>query len=83
MNRTQYGYLIERIDSDTPEPMSRGHITVGADTTPAALAEELVQRNRGEHSYYSGPRRCSVWVFDPADWLDLRGAPDGAQHYDL
>ncbi|MEU0675460.1 hypothetical protein ABZ330_21715 [Streptomyces sp. NPDC006172] len=75
---TRYAYLITR--TDTGQPMSLGTLTLVGDDT-AALAVSLLARNRGEHSYYSGPRRCSVWP-QPVDEPLPDTAPVTAEHFD-
>jgi hypothetical protein len=78
---TQYAYLIHRTDEGKPDDrrtLSRGSLT--SDQNPADLAAELLAENRAGHSYYTGPRRCWVWL---DDGQPVGGtAPDGAQSYD-
>jgi hypothetical protein len=73
---TRYAYLITRINGRV---MSRGTL-VGDD--PAALAAELLARNQCEHSYYTGPRRCSIWPH-PAEEPVPDTPPAGAQQFDV
>ncbi|MFF9088630.1 hypothetical protein ACF1BE_19800 [Streptomyces sp. NPDC014991] len=60
--------------------MSRGTLTLVGDDT-AKLAAALLAQNRAEHSYYDGPRRCSVWP-QPADTPMPDTAPVTAEHFD-
>lgn len=72
---TRYAYLITRLRGRV---MSRG--TTEADD-PSALAAELLALNRIKHSYYSGPRRCSIWPH-PGDEPVPDNAPADAEHFD-
>ncbi|WP_328721751.1 hypothetical protein OHT52_21170 [Streptomyces sp. NBC_00247] len=72
-------YLIH--NAETGRRLSIG--TTDTDQPPADLAADLVQRNRTEHSYYTGPRTC--WIWAPADesLAHLETAPAAAQRFDL
>jgi hypothetical protein len=75
---TRYAYSIAR--TDTGRRMSRGTLTLVGDDT-AKLAGSLLAQNRVEHSYYTGPRRCSIWP-QPADQPTPATVPINAEHYD-
>ncbi|WP_327180419.1 hypothetical protein OG599_35245 (plasmid) [Streptomyces sp. NBC_01335] len=78
-----YAYLI--LAADTGHRMSVGITTVDPDPVAAELAAELVERNRGEHSYYTGARTCWVWPYtdDTQALGTLETGPDGADRFDL
>ncbi|MGW2708677.1 hypothetical protein ACWC4J_06745 [Streptomyces sp. NPDC001356] len=78
MSATRYAYSITR--TDTGRRMSRGTLALVGDDT-ATLAGSLLAQNRVEHSYYTGPRRCSIWP-QPADEPTPDTVPDTAEHYD-
>ncbi|MEU5838793.1 hypothetical protein ABZ820_34730 [Streptomyces diacarni] len=78
----RYAYLIKRTDPGTDPDrrvLSRG--TRISKHTPDQVAARLLARNRAEHSYYTGPRRCWIWEHH-GDSLVLDPAPSDAQPYD-
>lgn len=79
----RYAYLITRPHDDSPDGrrvMSRGIHDLTDGETLAEAAADLLRENRTLHSYYKGPRRCSMW---PAgDGAVPRTAPEAAEHYD-
>ncbi|MFF4246236.1 hypothetical protein ACFYY2_17460 [Streptomyces sp. NPDC001822] len=78
----KFAYLIQ--SADNGRRMSSGVISVDPPPSLAELAAELVQRNRAEHSYYTGPRTCWVWAHDGQQSLTrLETGPDGAERFDL
>ncbi|MDJ0461570.1 hypothetical protein [Streptomyces sp. H27-C3] len=91
----QYAYLIERTDEDDPNLppvewnrrcLSRGTRTViptepDSPATTRDLADELVRQNRVDHSYYTGPLRCSIWHRSPGDRLPDT-APEVTERFD-
>lgn len=77
MNANQYAYMITRIGG---RAMSRGTLVVADDDT-GRLAADLLAENRVGHSYYSGPRRCSIWPH-PADEPFPDAPPETAEHFD-
>ncbi|SFK73789.1 hypothetical protein [Streptomyces pini] len=82
----RYAYLITRPETDPDREgdrrvMSRGVETDPCGQGPRVLAEQLLIRNRIEHSYYDGPRRCEIWPYSEGAPLP-RLAPVGAEQYD-
>lgn len=75
----RFAFLIH--NAETGRRLSTG--TTDTDQTPADLAADLVQRNRTEHSYYTGPRTCWLWPHNDESLTRLETAPTGAQHFNL
>ncbi|MER7814067.1 hypothetical protein [Streptomyces sp. NPDC096153] len=73
----RYAYRIHR--TDNARTLSSG--VQQTEQTPTELTAALLDRNRAEHSYYDGPRRCWVWEH-AADAPLPRTPPADAESYD-